>query len=96
LSEFTSKDINLTTLDDLENKANIPESRRVWQTSKSVRQDVRRARRALKQVQKDADILREQHAAETAKFAYTVHNMDESAARAAIDARERASKQFRL
>jgi hypothetical protein len=40
-------------------------------------------------------IFCEQHAAETAKFAATVHNMDVQAAAAAIAAREFATTQFR-
>jgi hypothetical protein len=91
LREFTSKKNNLSTLNDLATAANIPESSRIWQTSKFVRRETRRARRVLKKVQKDADILHEQHLAETAKFSAIVHNMDESAARVAIEARELTS-----
>jgi hypothetical protein len=93
--EFTSKKTNLSTLDDLATAANIPESSRISQTSKFVRRETRSARRVPKQVQKNADILHEQHLAETAKFSAIVHTMDESAARVAIEARELASKKYR-
>ncbi|WP_288993383.1 hypothetical protein, partial [uncultured Marinobacter sp.] len=95
LRAFTSQTTNLDTLDALAHTGNIPEASRIRGTSNFVRQETRRARRALKQVQKDADILREQHSAETAKFAATVHKMDPKAAGAAIAARELSSKQFR-
>ena len=95
LREFTGKKTNLETLEILAPKANIPEASQNWQTSEFVRQATREARLALKEVQKDADILREQHSAETAKFAAAVHNMSVPAAGAAIAARERSSKQYR-
>jgi hypothetical protein len=91
MREFTSEKTNLETLDIL---ASIPESRHNRQNSEFVRRETRRARRDLKQVQKDADILREQHSVETAKFSASLHNMDTKPAGAAIAARERASKQF--
>jgi hypothetical protein len=59
LREFTSKKINLSTLNDLATAANIPESSLIWQTSKFVRRETRGARHVLKQVQKNADILHE-------------------------------------
>jgi hypothetical protein len=68
LRAFTSKTTNLETLDVLAHTANIPEASRLYLSSNVVRQIIRRARRALQQVQKDAGILREQHSAETAKF----------------------------
>jgi hypothetical protein len=57
MREFTSEKTNLETLDILANTANIPESSQNRQTSEFVRQATRHARRDLKQVQKDADIL---------------------------------------
>jgi hypothetical protein len=94
MREFTSENNNLETLDILANRANIPESSQNRQTSEFVRQATRRARRDLKQVQKDADILREQHSAETAKFSASIHHMDTKAASAAIATREWTSKYF--
>jgi hypothetical protein len=93
MCKFTSEKTNLGTLDILANTANVPESSQYRQTSDFVRQETRRTRRDLKQVQKDANILREQDSAEIAKFSASLHNMDTKAAEAAIAARERAYKQ---
>jgi hypothetical protein len=91
MCKFTSEKTNLGTLDILANTANVPESSQYRQTAEFVRQETRRARRDLKQVQKDADILREQHSAERAKFSANITWIPK-AAEAAIAARERASK----
>jgi hypothetical protein len=94
MRKFTSEKTYLETLAILANAANIPASSQNRQTSEFVRQVTRRARRDLKQVQKDADIPREQYSAETAKFSASLHHMDTNAASAAIAAREGASKHF--
>jgi ribonuclease HI len=95
MREFINPETNLDSLETLAVKANIPESSQTRQTSEFVQQALRQARRDLKQVQKDSVTLREQHAAETAKFYATVHNMDTAKAARAIASRELSSKRFR-
>jgi hypothetical protein len=88
LKEYMSLKTNRATLADLASAVNISVTKQGQLTSKAVRRNTREARRILKAVQADSTSLREQHLAERASLAASLHGMDDAAALAAIKARE--------
>ena len=65
------------------------------QTAADIYTKIKLARKQLRQVKAQAAELRDDHLAETAKFAASLHNMATESAIAAIRAREKSSRQFR-
>ena len=94
IREFTSQNVNLDLLDKLAKEVNISADEQEWHTSVSVRKFCRQAKKAMKEVKKDAAALRTSHMEATARLSASLHNWSKEAAVAAISAWEK-SKQFR-
>ena len=95
IREFTSRQINQSILETLAASCKISEIDRDRLSAVAIISRIRDAKKNHKQVKIDAVEHRETYMKEEATLLATLHGMSDIAARAAIAAREKSSKQFR-
>ena len=95
LCKYTSQQVNQATLAKLEKLLQLKASEVLSQSFETVRSNIRKAHRKHRKAKANAVCLREEFLRERATFLAASHGMSEGAACAAIEAREKSSKQFR-
>jgi ribonuclease HI/exonuclease III len=95
LSEYSMQPINQDELKKLATQVKISITDRGTQSNTYIRQQIRRAKRALSATKSKAQDLRTEHLQERATFLEATHGLSAKAACNAIAARERSSRQFR-
>ena len=93
---FTGRYVNVAELHKLETMIPIAAPDMEHLPALAVRGKIRQSLRNHKSVKADAQRLREEHLIERATFLSATHGMAKHAACAAIEAREKTSRQFRL
>jgi hypothetical protein len=94
LREYTSAQVNMQTLYDLEQSIGLDKTETAGQSYTTVRAKIRKARRDHNASKAEATKLREEFLRERATFLAATQGMSEAAACSAIETRERSSRQF--
>ena len=94
LREYTSAQVNMDELKKLSIQLKLSSAECGPHSNKSIRQQIRKSKRALTAAKAKAQKLRDVHMHERATFFAVKHGMSAKAACNAIAARERSSRQF--